>query len=270
MSITGVAKTGLNYMGRLLFDDNFATTVTSRLKASQRLTKANGGKWYSNFHNRTAEAFVTAEKRCARNGGILDGLKRSIKTFLPDTKAIWKSSGTFGSKLKGTLGQLGKRLPLIGTALMVAFELPNIYKATKDGGLVNGAIETGKSAVRLGAGIALGAIGGALLGPIGSIAGFFIGDCIGKLVVGKSYSEKEAEKEEQIAQAVAEAQAQATQPTFTSNPETTAAQNTTATNPMTPTMTPEQLAQLQNTLYNTNNYNDDIMFNTLPKINYQA
>lgn len=270
MSITGVAKTGLNYMGRLLFDDNFATTVTSRLKASQRLTKANGGKWYSNFHNRTAEAFVTAEKRCARNGGILDGLKRSIKTFLPDTKAIWKSSGTFGSKLKGTLGQLGKRLPLIGTALMVAFELPNIYKATKDGGLVNGAIETGKSAVRLGAGIALGAIGGALLGPIGSIAGFFIGDCIGKLVVGKSYSEKQAEKEEQIAQAT-----QATQPTFTSNPESTTTIDTqgaqsTTTNPMTPTLTPQQLTDLQNSLYNTNNYSDDIMFNTLPKLNYQA
>ena len=238
--------------------------------------------FYSNFWKTTKTAGKELEiykaAEVAKHGSTWKVIGNNLKNIPASFKKGWasgakyatrKGKNKFLSQLGGAFKKGGKTLGrVIGPALLLAFEIPNIFKATKNEGITSGLIETGKAAAKLG-----GFTVGAAIVPIpvvGSIVGGILGDILVSKIVGKSYSEKEAEKEEQIAQAVAEAQAQATQPTFTSNPETTAAQNTTATNPMTPTMTPEQLAQLQNTLYNTNNYNDDIMFNTLPKINYQA
>ena len=125
---------------------------------------------------------------------------------------------------------------------MLAFELPNIFKATKDGGIIQGAAETGKSAVRIAAGIACGAIGTAILGVGGSIAGFIIGDMLGKLVVGKSYSEKKAAEQQKIAEA------------NNVNPSI----NQTAGSPKI-TLTPQDLMLMQQMLYN--NPNDDFLYN---------
>ena len=242
--------------------------------------------FYSNFWKTTKTAGKELEiykaAEVAKHGSTWKVIGNNLKNIPASFKKGWasgakyatrKGKNKFLSQLGGAFKKGGKSLGrVIGPALLLAFEIPNIFKATKNEGITSGLIETGKAAAKLG-GFTVGAAIGQALIPIpvvGSIVGGILGDILVSKIVGKSYSEKEAEKEEQIAQAVAEAQAQATQPTFTSNPETTAAQNTTATNPMTPTMTPEQLAQLQNTLYNTNNYNDDIMFNALPKINYQA
>ena len=237
MGIASIAKTGLNYAGRLIFDDRFASKVTSSIKARGRVYKKAGKNRFTQFHEQVGEAFVRADKVTGKKG-IFQSLKDSLKGYKTDVSALWKSDKKLLSKLGGTLKGLGKRAPLIGTALMVAFELPNIFKATKEGGLVNGALEVGKSSVRIAAGIAGGAIGTAILGPLGSIPGFIIGDLLGKLVVGKSYSEKKAAEQEKIAQAI-----------NTSNQ----AFNTAITN-MLPqmTMSPQELMLLQQMLYGNN------------------
>ena len=277
MSIGRIARQGANYVGRLLFDDKFSSHVTSRLQASQRVAKASGTKWYKNLHNQVGDAFVTAEKRCAKSGGIFAGLKKSLSDFIPGLKNVWKGNGKFLGKLGKSLKFLGKKLPIIGTALMVAFEIPNIVKATKDGGLIKGIAEAGKSALRLAAGIGLGAVGAAFLGPVGAFAGFIVGDWIGKLVVGKSYSEKQAAKEEELAQQQAQAQQTCAngacggaQPSFSGGVQQPCAANPAATNPF------NGFAAYQMALANQNNsaFQDDIMFNATfnqpQRLNYQA
>lgn len=284
MSIGRIARQGANYVGRLLFDDKFSSHITSRLQASQRVAKAKGGKWYKNLHNQVGDAFVTAERRCAKSGGVFAGLKKSLSDFIPGLKNVWKSKGGFLGKLGKSLKFLGKKLPIIGTALMVAFEIPNIVKATKDGGLIKGLAEAGKSALRLAAGIGLGAVGAAFLGPVGAIAGFIVGDLVGKLVVGKSYSEKQAEKEEQLAQAQEQQQAAGgtctggscssggcggIQPTFAGNtPQVQPQQQPGAINPF----IQYQMALEKQSFANP--YQDDIMynltFNQPQRLNYQA
>lgn len=201
MGIASIAKTGFKYAGRLIFDDSFASKVTSSIKAQGRIYQNAGKSRFKNFHKQVGEAFVRAEKRTGKKG-IFESLKGSLKSYTKDVSTLWKSNKPFFSKIGGTLKGLGKRAPLIGTALMLAFELPNIFKATRDGGLINGALEAGKSGVRLAAGIACGAIGTAIGGPIGGILGFFVGDMLGKLVVGKSYSEKKAAEQEKIEETV--------------------------------------------------------------------
>ena len=196
-SIARIASKGWNYAGRLIFDDRFATKITSSLKNSGNYYKRCGKGRFYQFDKQIGRAFQKADKYTS-NKKNFQSLKDSLKSYKTDVSALWKSDKKLFSKIGGTLKGLGKRAPLIGTALMVAFELPNIFKATKEGGLVNGAAETGKSAVRIAAGVACGAIGTAILGPLGSIPGFIIGDLLGKLVVGKSYSEKKAAQEQKI------------------------------------------------------------------------
>ena len=195
MSIGSIAKTGFSYAGKLIFDDRFASKVTSSLKAIRKSGKVKG------LHRQVGTAFQQADKFVVKSTkgpySCLGAVKNSLRSYCSETGALWKSSKGIFSKLGGTFKGLLKRAPLIGTALTVAFEIPNIYRATKDGGLVNGVIEAGKSGVRLAAGIGLGAVGAAFLGPVGAIAGFMIGDWVGKLVVGKSHTEKLAEQEEQ-------------------------------------------------------------------------
>ena len=198
-SIARIASKGWNYAGRLIFDDRFATEITKSIKNQRQILKASGKNSFTGFHKQVKDAFISAEKATS-DKKIFQSLKDSLKSYKTDVSALWKSDKKLFSNFGGTLKGLGKRAPLIGTALMVAFELPNIFKATKEGGLINGAAETGKSAVRIAAGVACGAIGTAILGPLGSIPDFIIGDLLGKLVVGNSYSEKKAAQEQKIAE----------------------------------------------------------------------
>ena len=90
-------------------------------------------------------------------------------------------------------------MPLIGALLTVAVELPNIFKATKNEGLLTGAGETAKAAARLGLSTVCGAITQALI-PVpflGGMIGFVAGDMLGRFIFGKSYTEKQMAKNEQ-------------------------------------------------------------------------
>ena len=98
------------------------------------LNKQQGGFWKSTWH-----ALKTTPKKIAqgwRVGGKL--ADRAGKTGL---SKIW-------SQFKGSLSGIGKRMPLIFSLMVVLPELPNIFSAFKDKGLVGGVAETGKTQIR--------------------------------------------------------------------------------------------------------------------------
>ena len=164
---------------------------------------------FKQFRKQVGDAFIKGtenhENAVKKNNGFFRKMWNDITSIIPDTKQGWKEAGLLatsankstGSKLwsqiKSVGKTFGKRMPLIGAALTLAFELPNIAKATWNEGLLSGAGETAKTGVRLGIGAIGGAIGSAII-PIpllGSVVGYAVGDMIGKFIVGKSYSEKQ-------------------------------------------------------------------------------
>lgn len=168
-----------------------------------------------------ADAFekgvVTHEAAVKKNGGFFKNMWKDLTSIFPDTKNKWQAAGKLADMgKKGSWGKFwtqfkslgkvfGKRMPLIGAVLTLAFELPNIARTTWNEGLLAGGYETAKTGVRLGAGAIGGAIGSALI-PIpfiGSVVGYAVGDLIGRCIVGKSYTEKKeaAKQDEKIAQA---------------------------------------------------------------------
>lgn len=226
------------------------------------LNKQQGGFWKSTWH-----ALKTTPKKIAqgwRVGGKL--ADRTGKTGLSKT---W-------SQFKGSLSGIGKRMPLIFSLMVVLPELPNIFSAFKDKGLVGGVAETGKTALRLGAGMTAAAIGQALI-PIpilGGIVGYMAGDWLMSKFTGKSHSEKKAELEEAQQQQIAQQQAMMQQ--YNTNPFGTNTNPTTVQpqfNIPKPTMTPEQLMAMKQMLYNNsmaNPMDQDFMAMTsgMNRLNY--
>ena len=109
--------------------------------------------------------------------------------------------GQAGAGIKGLFKGLGKNMPFVAAASTLLFELPNIWKATKEQGIGQGVAEIGKAGARLAGGAALAAVGSAICPGIGTMIGWFAGDWLTSKIVGKSYSEKKAEAEEALAQA---------------------------------------------------------------------
>lgn len=230
------------------------------------LNKQHGGFWGSTWH-----ALKTTPKKIAqgwRVGGKL--ADRAGKTGLSKT---W-------SQFKGSLKGLGKRMPLIFSLMVVLPELPNIFSAFKDKGLVGGIAETGKTALRLGAGMTGAAIGQALI-PIpilGGIVGYMAGDWLMSKFTGKSHSEKKAELEETQNQQIAQQQAMMQQ--YNTNPFGTNAStntNSAAVQPQfnipQPTVSPQELMAMQQMLYNNsmaNPMDQDFMAMTsgMNRLNY--
>lgn len=230
------------------------------------LNKQHGGFWGSTWH-----ALKTTPKKIAqgwRVGGQL--AERAGKTGLSKT---W-------SQFKGSLKGLGKRMPLIFSLMVVLPELPNIFSAFKDKGLVGGIAETGKTALRLGAGMTGAAIGQALI-PIpilGGIVGYMAGDWLMSKFTGKSHSEKKAELEETQNQQIAQQQAMMQQ--YNTNPFGTNAStntNSAAVQPQfnipQPTVSPQELMAMQQMLYNNsmaNPMDQDFMAMTsgMNRLNY--
>ena len=254
-SIARIASKGWNYAGRLIFDDRFATEVTSSLKNSGNYYKRAGKGRFFQFDKQIGRAFQKADKYTS-NKKIFQSLKDSLKSYKTDVSALWKSDKKFLSKIGGTLKGLGKRAPLLGTALMVAFELPNIIKATLNEGLVQGAAETVKAGARLAGGTLLGAIGTAIGGPIGGIVGFILGDWVTSKIVGKSYSERKYDEKQKLAEQTAQQAVQTTAPVTSPY-----GYQTQGFNP----------AMYQQMLYG--GYDDDFMYNAInkqPQFNIQA
>ena len=148
-------------------------------------------------------AVKTAFKEIPATGGLDIFKNMWSKMLAPSTwKASWAEAAAAGKGFWGKLGStLGKRIPILGNALVVGFEVPNIYRAFthKDGGVGTGIVETAKAAGKLGAFMGGMAIGQACI-PIpivGGLIGGIIGGIIGDKILGKSFTEKQEEKKQQ-------------------------------------------------------------------------
>ena len=247
------------------------------LKATVKGRKATGQSYLEAVLDGTKKGITASEKHNAdmikRDGNFLKSTWKALKTTPKKVQQGWMAGGRiadkagktglskFWSQFKGSLNGLGKRMPLIGTILAVGFEIPNLYSAFKDEGLLGGLFETGKAGLRLGAGMTGAAIGQALI-PIpivGGLVGYMAGDWLMSLVTGKSHSEKKAEAEEQN-QAMLEQQQQMMQgmqgyPQMVQAGQMGYPQSAfgTMTNPLSSvpqmTMTPQQLMAMRQQLY---------------------
>lgn len=188
---SGFLRPTLNRYAHLAFGEG-CEIVGKTLKPA---FKANG-------FNGFGGAVKTAFKEIPATGGLDIFKNMWNKMLAPSTwKASWKEAAAAGKGFWGKLGStLGKRIPLIGNALVVGFEVPNIYRAFthKDGGIGTGIAETAKAAGKLGAFMGGMAIGQACI-PIpivGGLIGGIIGGFLGDKILGKSFTEKIEEKEQ--------------------------------------------------------------------------
>ena len=162
---------------------------------------------------------ATEKLSVAANGakiGFFTRVTSNIGRISSLTKAGIRAGGAkagfFGKIIGGTKGffkGLGKNMPLIGALMTIAFEIPNVVKASKEQGIGQGIKEVAKAGARLAGGGIGAAIGSAICPGIGTCIGWMVGEWLTSKVVGKTYSEKVAQAEYE-AQLAAE-QAAATQ-----------------------------------------------------------
>lgn len=219
MGISSIASVGWKYVKRAgkLYPDFVLGTGNEKFTKAMRETinnrKLNNQSYFESVWSGIKNGTLKAEQHNAlmqkRYGGFWQSTWAALKTFPDKVAQGWRVGGMladkagktgvskFWSQFKGSLTGIGKRMPLIGTLIVGLTELPNIFSAFKDEGLIGGLKETGKSGLRLGAGMAGAAIGQALI-PIpvvGSLVGYAVGDWLMSKFTGKSHSEKKAEEE---------------------------------------------------------------------------
>ena len=247
--IIGYAPKAFNYTKRLVKASPyimFGDAANAGAKAASAVTKTadiSVGQYIKNMikaGGKGIEADIKAAKSAA-GSGFFKSMWKSIKetpSVIKNTitKEVGGATGFFGKVIAGPKGLfkgIGKKLPLIGNLLLIAFELPNIVKATKEKGIGQGLIEIARAGFRLTVASLAAAVGTTLGGPIGGFAGFIVGDWLASKIVGKSYSEKKALEQEKDAEALERVQRMqqegtlpasavapqaVQQPTFTGNP----------------------------------------------------
>lgn len=173
--------------------------------------------FYSNFWNTTKTAGKELEAykatQVAKHGSTWKVFGNNFKNIPSRFSQGWKVGGRYASitgknafmcKMKGALRLGGRTLGRVaGPLALCAFEIPNIVRATKDGGIGAGLVETGKAAAKIG-GFVAGAAAGQALIPIpvvGALIGGILGDRLVSKLVGKSHTEKKAEEEQKLAEA---------------------------------------------------------------------
>lgn len=212
-----VAYRGAKVSPDIIFGKGAEVFVNNASKAAKAAIKADKG-WVTAFKEaivgggKAVETSVAAAK--AAKGGFLKQAWTALKGA-PGAIATRTAAGARAARIagkssilggvKGFFSGIGKKMPLIGNLILVACELPNIYTATKEQGLVQGAKETVKAGARLG-GAAIGAAIGSAFGPIGSLAGWIAGEWLTSKVVGSSYTEQKAEAQEKQAELEAQMQ----------------------------------------------------------------
>lgn len=205
----------------------FEDAAQGGAKAAAKVTRSAKESWFTVLKKMVKEGVKGIEESVSKTKGkfgknffkaswnsikeIPSVIKLSTKWSAARAVATAKAAGKTGNsaKLAGILGGtkgvfkgIGKKMPIIGNIMLVAFELPNIFKATKEQGIGQGVAEVFKAATRLGVASIVSAIGTTVAGPIGGIAGFMIGDWLASKVVGKSYTEKLAQEEEKDKEAL--------------------------------------------------------------------
>ena len=97
-----------------------------------------------------------AEVKSVTGAGFLKSMWTSIRevpsviggSIKAEVEAA-KGLGKIWAGVKGLGKGIGQKLPLIGNLMLIAFELPNIFKATIEKGIGQGLIETVKAGARL-------------------------------------------------------------------------------------------------------------------------
>jgi len=170
--------------------------------------KYTGGAGYKHLGKSIKTSILETEKAykgvLTRDGSFWKYAGKSIRELPTELSTNWSAATTaakavgksgFIGGLKSVGTTLGKKLPLIGSLIYAATEIPNIVRATADGGAISGAAEAAKTVGRM-AGFTAGAVLGQVLIPIplvGGIIGGMVGEKLASLVVGKSYTEQKEE-----------------------------------------------------------------------------
>ncbi len=229
--IASIAKNVYKYGKAVLKAAPELTFGTSANKVAKVIRTANSqGKSISETAKLGMKAIENASK-----GNFFKKMGKNLVKLIPDlsryTKAGVRLAGMKGTSkiagaFKGLAKGIGKKLPFIFAAMMVLGEVPNIIKATKEKGIVQGIKETIKPVARL-AGAGIGSVIGTAIWPAGGgIVGWIAGEWLAGKIVGKSYSEKEAEKQEQEQETIAKLQQQGILPQNpTADQQTTPTQN---------------------------------------------
>lgn len=189
----------------VIFGKGADTFVRSTATGVKDAIKANGSLRSSVWSGlktggRALESSIA--QNAVKNGGFFKQAWNSLKslpsTIFGSTKAGVRAAkmagkSSLGGGIKGFFKGVGKKMPLLGNLMLVAFELPNIFKATKEQGVGQGAAEVVKAGGRL-AGGALGSAVGSMICPgLGSLVGWVAGEWLASKIVGKSYTEKQEE-----------------------------------------------------------------------------
>lgn len=268
----------------VIFGKGADVFVHSAGQAAREAVKGNKS-WASSIWSgiktggKAVEASVA--KNVAKNGNFLTQAWKAIKS-IPSTLTTTTKAGARAAKIagkssvlggvKGFFKGVGKKMPLLGNILLIAFELPNIFKATKEEGIGQGVAEVAKAGGRLAGGALGSAIGTAILPGIGSVVGWIAGEWLASKVVGKSYTEKQEELAQKQQEAIAMAEQMGMVPS--QNAQGAGAQNaidpqnpygaSPVTNPFVPYQSPYDM--MNGNYYNNgfnNPYADDIMMNNL-------
>lgn len=272
-AIKTIATKGVNYARRgakvylpTVFGEG-GDLMAKAYKGSITTKNVFSKEFWANLWKGTKEAGKAAERYSAKVGGNKAFFKNMWKSLkgLPAALGIGAKAGARAARIagkspilgatKGIFRKLGTKMPLIGSLLILAFEAPNIIKATKEKGIIQGIKETLKAGAKLG-GMTIGmAIGTALGGPLGGLVGAIAGDWLAGKIVGKSYSEKVAEQEAQVQE----------QENADAGQQIPSEYNT--TNPFATKYSEAELALLRNMLYSQHD-----MFNPQinPGFNYMA
>lgn len=175
--------TGSEAIGQGMRAAGKGSSIWTKIKAGGKALEKDVAKKaiQGGFFSRTFKSLVSLPKAIMNSG------KAGVRL----AKMAGKST-TMGA-LKGGLKAIGKRMPMIGAVLTLAFEAPSIFKAFKNDGFVAGIKETGGAGIELGAMAAGAAIGSAICPGIGTLIGGVVGQIAGSMIRGKTYSEKENE-----------------------------------------------------------------------------
>lgn len=191
----GIGSIGGSYLNFTLGTGN--EDIANMIIHQVRNRKSNGQNYLKALYTGTKNGIAYSHKKSIKNGGFIKSLK---KGFGEIPKGWKKGTGFFG-KPWGAIKGLGKAMPALFAFITIASEIPNVYKAVKEKGVVQGLKETGKTAARLTTGALFAALGTAILSPIpvvgslvGGMLGYSLGDWLASKIVGKSYSEQVAEQ----------------------------------------------------------------------------
>ena len=206
-----IGKRAVKTVPYFIFNEVGADTF---VRSSQKAVKTANESWGTALKRWFKTTGKDVESAIAKNkaskGSLLEQAWKSIKTLPKDISskmaagkrlAIKQGKNGIVGSTKGLFKAIGKRMPLIGSALIVLGELPNVVTAVKEQGLLQGAAEIFKAGSRLVGGSIAGAMAGSAFGPVGSIVGFIAGDWLVSKIVGKSYTEQKEEAQEKANEA---------------------------------------------------------------------